>query len=64
MKNWYGGFQVAAVYIGTIIGAGFATGKEIVEFFSQYGLYGLFGMLFGGYLFISMGTKIMDKAID
>ncbi|MFK4998099.1 hypothetical protein ACI2OX_14265 [Bacillus sp. N9] len=32
MRNWTGAFQIAAVYVGTVIGAGFATGKEIVEF--------------------------------
>lgn len=25
-------FQLAFVYVGTVVGAGFATGKEIVEF--------------------------------
>lgn len=29
------------VIIGTIIGAGFASGKEIFTFFNVYGLYGL-----------------------
>ena len=29
-----GSIQIAAVYVGTIVGAGFATGREIVEFFS------------------------------
>ncbi len=25
--------QLAFVYVGTVVGAGFATGREIVEFF-------------------------------
>ena len=33
-------FQIAAVYVGTVVGAGFATGKEIVEFFSRFGFFG------------------------
>lgn len=54
-----GSFQVAAVYVGTIVGAGFATGKEIFEFFTQYGLYGFIGILLAGYMFIFTGTKMM-----
>jgi uncharacterized membrane protein YkvI len=52
-------FQIAAVYVGSVVGAGFATGKEIVEFFTQYGIYGFFGILIAGYLFIFTGTKMM-----
>nr|WP_205603403.1 hypothetical protein [Heyndrickxia shackletonii] len=56
--------QVAAVYVGTVIGAGFATGKEIVEFFTKYGFVGFFAILAAGYLFILLGSKLMVKAID
>jgi uncharacterized membrane protein YkvI len=66
MKNLKAILQVAATYIGTIVGAGFATGKEIVQFFSQYGMIGLIGILLSGYLFIWIGTKSMliAKRID
>lgn len=57
--NWGAAFQIGAVYVGTIVGAGFATGREIVEFFTQYGLYGLFGIGISGFLFIWLGTRIM-----
>lgn len=63
MNKWSGGFQIAAVYIGTIIGAGFATGREIVEFFTKFGLLGFITILLSGYLFIILGTKMMVKAI-
>ena len=58
-SRWSSIFQIAAVYVGTVVGAGFATGKEIVEFFTQFGLYGFLGILIAGYLFIFTGTKIM-----
>ncbi|WP_059173727.1 hypothetical protein [Bacillus sp. FJAT-27445] len=61
-RNWAGAFQVAAVYVGTVVGAGFATGREIVEFFSKYGLIGFFGILISGYLLIAMGAKLMRAA--
>lgn len=57
--NWSSAFQIAAVYVGTVVGAGFATGREIVEFFSRYGFIGLVGMLMAGYIFIFLGTKLM-----
>jgi uncharacterized membrane protein YkvI len=52
-------FQIAATYIGTIVGAGFATGREIVEFFTKYGSIGIIGIGISGFLFIWLGTKIM-----
>ncbi len=39
-------FKIIFVIIGTIIGAGFASGKEIFTFFNVYGFYGLFGLFF------------------
>ncbi|MGM9923262.1 MAG: hypothetical protein ACI35R_03290 [Bacillus sp. (in: firmicutes)] len=58
-----GAWQIAAVYVGTVVGAGFATGREIVEFFTQYGFWGLLGILVAGYLFIALGTKTMLLAV-
>lgn len=57
--NWSAAFQIAAVYVGTVVGAGFATGKEIVEFFSRFGFIGLIGILMSGYILISLGSKLM-----
>lgn len=57
--NWGAAFQIAAVYVGTVVGAGFATGREIVEFFSRFGFIGLVGILMSGYIFIFHGSKLM-----
>lgn len=57
--NWRAAFQIAAVYVGTVVGAGFATGREIVEFFSRFGFIGFIGILMSGYIFIFHGTKLM-----
>jgi uncharacterized membrane protein YkvI len=54
--------QIAATYIGTVVGAGFATGREIVEFFTKYGSAGFAGILISGFLFIAIGTKLMLMA--
>ncbi len=42
MKNI---LKVVCVIIGTIIGAGFASGKEVYIFFFSYGIKGLFGII-------------------
>ncbi|CAM3683463.1 hypothetical protein [Mesobacillus zeae] len=60
--DWRAAFQIAAVYIGTVVGAGFATGREIVEFFSRFGLYGLGGILIAGYLLIFLGSQLLRVA--
>lgn len=64
LKKWSEAFQIASVYVGTIVGAGFATGREIVEFFTRFGFYGTIGILLAGLLFIVMGSKMMLIAID
>ncbi|AOY75400.1 hypothetical protein [Clostridium formicaceticum] len=37
---------LANIYIGTIIGAGFASGQEILQFFCKYGKFGILGIVF------------------
>ncbi|QFT88529.1 hypothetical protein FIU87_07740 [Bacillus sp. THAF10] len=61
-RSWLSACQIGAVYIGTIVGAGFATGKEIVQFFTQYGWIGFITILMSGILFIWLGTKMMLMA--
>lgn len=53
-------FKVAATYIGTIIGAGFATGQEMLQFFSKFGVFGIIGLIITTILFIIFGHIIMD----
>ncbi|WP_404452040.1 hypothetical protein LG329_17065 [Virgibacillus necropolis] len=50
---------LAATYVGTVVGAGFSTGKEIVTFFSLNGALGTIGIAITGFLFIVVGSKIM-----
>ncbi|NLY88542.1 MAG: hypothetical protein GX085_02835 [Firmicutes bacterium] len=53
-------FTVAAIYIGTVIGAGFASGREIWQFFSQYGTAGNWGLLCSTLLLSVLGAKTME----
>lgn len=64
MKNAAKVMQIAFTYIGTIVGAGFATGREILQFFTQYGKWGILTILLSSGLFVWLGTKMMLLAHD
>lgn len=51
-----GVFGVAFMYIGTIMGAGFASGREIWQFFACFGTQAKIGVVIAGVLFILMGV--------
>jgi len=53
-------FKIAAVYIGTVVGAGFASGQEILQFFNVYGIGGLFGVILATIFFVLFGYIIME----
>lgn len=53
-------FGIAATFIGTVIGAGFASGQEILQFFGRYGLAGLFGIGIATVLMCSATYKIFS----
>ncbi|MGI5879976.1 MAG: hypothetical protein ACOX6L_05185 [Syntrophomonadaceae bacterium] len=49
-------------YLGAIIGAGFASGQEIVQFFVIYGGSGLKGCILAGVLFALLGGVLLSGA--
>lgn len=53
-------WKVAATYIGTVVGAGFASGQEILQFFAVFGIDGLLGLGITTFLFMVFGYIIMD----
>lgn len=55
MKNANLSFKIAAVFIGTIVGAGLASGQEVLQFFTLYGFKGLPGIVICGILYIITG---------
>jgi len=61
MKN---AFKIASIYIGTVIGAGFASGQEIAQFFGGYGLKGLYGIIVAGVLFGFIGSFLLIKVYE
>ncbi|MCK4259411.1 MAG: hypothetical protein KAX49_10560 [Halanaerobiales bacterium] len=64
-KNWSSLFmilKIALTYVGAVIGAGFASGQEIFEFFVQYGDKGMIGLFGAGVLFILGGIIFLKLA--
>lgn len=59
MNSWKKSIQIAATYIGTVVGAGFASGQEIIAFFTLYGHTGTLGILLSTVLFVWLGYKMM-----
>ena len=59
-KDGVSTWKAAAAYIGTIVGAGFATGQEVLQFFTRFGVWGLAGLAVTTFLFIVFGAIIMD----
>lgn len=62
-KEWIKIFQIAVVFIGTVVGAGLASGKEITQFFTSFGIYSFIGILSCGLFYIIMGTIISKISI-
>lgn len=64
MSHWRQTLYVALTMVGTVVGAGFATGQEIAHFFSRYGSIALWtiGLSTAGFMWV--GTKMMTYAHD
>lgn len=61
-SGWVLNWQIAATYIGAVIGAGFASGQEIIQFFSKFGYWGMGGALLAGLLFAWLGCVVVSSA--
>lgn len=53
---------ISAAYTGTLFGAGFVSGQEILRFFASWGFIGVFGALLAGAGFALLGIVIMQIA--
>ncbi|MCB2307821.1 transporter [Clostridium estertheticum] len=56
-------FQTAAVFIGTIVGAGLASGQEITQFFSTYGYVSFWGILVCCLIYITVSSIIVSISL-
>ncbi|MGL4345244.1 MAG: YkvI family membrane protein [Cellulosilyticaceae bacterium] len=62
--NYRAILQVASVYIGTVIGAGFASGQEMITFFTKYGLSGVIGLILAGIAYAVLGAVILEVVYE
>src|SRR5688572_7199204 len=62
VRQWRQSVRIAFTYMGTVVGAGFASGKEIFEFFVQYGVQGMIGIMVASFLFVWAGVRVMIVA--
>lgn len=51
----------AGAYVATIIGSGFATGQEIMQFFSFYGMAGIAAGIVSMVLFAFLGAEVLER---
>jgi uncharacterized membrane protein YkvI len=63
MKRFGKVLQVAFTYMGTVVGAGFATGQEILQFFTRFGYWGALTIVLST-VFVWLGAKMMLIASD
>ena len=54
-----GSFAIAMIYVGSIIGAGFASGREIWQYFGVFGKMGIVGLFIAGCLFVIFGIMLV-----
>ncbi len=58
MQNFY---NISLIFTGTVIGAGFASGQEIMQYFLKYGNAGVFGIFLSIVVFSLLVCIIMCK---
>mgnify|MGYP000877079020 CR=1 FL=1 len=59
MKKNISTFSIAATYIGTVVGAGFASGQEVLQYFGCHGAKGYLGLAAATVIFIVFGYIMM-----
>lgn len=47
-------------FVGLLVGAGFATGKEVIQYFISFGLWGIVGAVIAGIIMATAGAVILQ----
>ena len=57
--------KIAGAFVGVIVGAGFASGQEILQFFTSFGVHGLIGCVVAGltFVFLSMVFSTLGQRL-
>lgn len=56
--------QIGSAFVGLIVGAGFASGQEVMQYFTSFGTWGLLGALVATLLFMFMGYTLAQIGSD
>lgn len=64
MKIWLRSVQVSFTFIGTVVGAGFASGREVMQFFTRFGQWAPLTILLTTCFFVWIGAKVMVLAAE
>ncbi|AVK82560.1 hypothetical protein C3943_02840 [Lysinibacillus sp. B2A1] len=59
-KSW----QIGGAFVGLIVGAGFASGQEIMQYFTSFGLYGIVGGIVATVAFAFLGMSLAQLGTD
>lgn len=53
-------FRIAMAFVGVLIGAGFASGQEMLQYFTAFGIWGIIGSLLSVFIFAFFGYSLID----
>ena len=58
--------KIGSAYVGVVVGAGFSTGQEVLQFFTNYGTYSFLAILISGLMLTFFGRQItkVGSALD
>ena len=52
--------RVALAFVGLLVGAGFASGQEVIQYFLAYGYWGLVGSIVAGIIIVVVGSTLFQ----
>ncbi len=54
--------EISMAFTGSLLGAGFVSGQELMQFFAVFGSFGLMGMVFSMLMFLLLSSIVMKIA--
>ena len=57
-------FQIGGAFVGLVVGAGFASGQEILQYFTSFGLMGVVGSIVATVAFAFLGMTLAQIGSD
>lgn len=56
--------QIAGAFVSLVVGAGFASGQEIMQYFTSFGLMSVFGCIVATIIFTMLGMTLAQIGSD